>query len=202
MKYSKQDLYDRLAQAVNSLGDDIEYAIGGAEAMAAHGYIRTTNDIDVYVLEKDLNRFSRALRKAGMDIYTVHEPDHFVAELPGNTNRDQHIDILVAAHSEPELSGVEFPAKAELGGYTWRIFDANLLAMAKFVAADYSGDPKHVNDLLAMYRRGIFDPASVRYGLAYVDGVDVKDFDALIESFKTKKGKKRPPGDGKRLPRK
>lgn len=48
--------------------DSIDYAVCGGLAMALHGYARTTQDIDVLMLAKDVDRAKAVARKAGFEI--------------------------------------------------------------------------------------------------------------------------------------
>jgi hypothetical protein len=196
-KFSKRELIARLAEALSTIAG-AKYAVGGAEAMAAHGYVRQTKDIDIFVAEDDLNRIMHALRKVGLKTFPISEPSHFAAALRGDPDIERRIDVLVPA-GEPELSAIEHAVEMKRYGQLWRVFRPNLLAVAKFYAAHHGGDPKHQLDLLAMYRRGIFDGDAVREMIAYLDKDDAKAFDKMIASFK-----RRPTDSGprttKRLP--
>ncbi|MCR4315039.1 MAG: hypothetical protein NUW37_01680 [Planctomycetes bacterium] len=83
---SKEELVSKLAQALDSV-PSVRYALGGAEAMAAHGYSRHTDDLDVFVLEDDLNKLMHALRKTGLETFSVFEPFHYAARILGATVR-------------------------------------------------------------------------------------------------------------------
>lgn len=149
--------------------------------MAAHGYRRSTRDVDVFVLERSLPALLRVLRSVGLEVFAVHEPDHYAAKVPGDPDPERRIDVLVP-YAEPELSAIEFPASFKIRG-TIRVFDAGLLALSKFYAWDDSRDPRHAYDLHAMFRRGMFDPRRARLMLASVDPGRVEDYDGLIRAF-------------------
>ena len=188
-------MLNRLRRAVQ--GKRITYAVGGATALAAHGYRRNTRDVDVLVIEKDLPKILRALRGVGLDVFAVFEPSHFAAKLPGDPDPERRIDVLVP-YSEPELSAIEFPVKKR----KLRMFDSDLLALSKFYALDDSKDPRHGYDLHAMFRRGMFDPRKVRMMLGSVDPERLPAFDELIRLFSapTQGGPKRRRPEG-RIPR-
>ena len=178
MKFTRRELLKRLRTAIKPY-EDISYAIGGSTAMAAHGYSRFTNDIDVFILEEHLNLFMRALRAVDLDLFAISEPSHYAAKLPGDPNPERRIDILVP-FGEPELSAIEYPVLR----WGFKIFAPDLLAMSKFYSFDDSGDPKHAFDLLAMYRHGIFDPKTVKEMIYSIDPERIDSWDRLLQSFK------------------
>ncbi|MBI4577398.1 MAG: nucleotidyl transferase AbiEii/AbiGii toxin family protein [Planctomycetes bacterium] len=193
--FTRSELLRRLESALR-LAPDIQYAIGGATALAVHGYRRFTRDVDVFVLERDLNTLMRALRTVGLDVFAISEPSQYGAKLPGDPDPERRIDVLVP-NSEPELSAVEYAVESR----RFRVFSPNLLAMAKFYALDDSADPRHAYDLLAMYRRGMFDPAAVQGMIASIDPERVEAYEGLIRSFTTVgTGKTRKARPRKRLP--
>lgn len=60
------DEFKSITEALNSAG--IEYAVCGGWAMAVHGLPRATQDIDLLVLTKDLDRIFKLLEEFGFDI--------------------------------------------------------------------------------------------------------------------------------------
>jgi hypothetical protein len=48
--------------------NDIDYALCGGLAVSLHGYIRYTNDIDLIILEKDLDKAKKILQTIGYDL--------------------------------------------------------------------------------------------------------------------------------------
>ena len=187
VSWSRDELLRRLTSAVGG-ASGIAYAIGGATAMALHGYKRETQDVDVFVLDRDLNRFMVALRGAGLEVYAIAEASHFAARLPGDPEPERRINVLVP-FSEPELSAAEFPVEVETGSGKLRYMSPPLLAMVKFYAFDDSGDLRHAADLQAMYRRGVYDADHVRTMILSVDPERVEAFDRLVASF-TSRGRR------------
>ena len=194
----KAELRRRLARALDIAGD-LAYAIGGADAMAAHGYVRATRDIDIFTVEEHVAKLLHALRQAGLEVSVVQEPSHFAARLPRDPVFERRIDVLVT-WGEPELSAVEYAVTLRRFGREWRFFPVDLLAFAKFEAYVDSGDPRHALDLLAMIRRGLFSVPQVRAALASVFPDEVARWDETIASFATK-GRGRTQRRGPRLPR-
>lgn len=69
-----QDFRDLLAE-FNARG--VEYLVVGAHALAAHGYVRATKDLDVWVRPDPLNasRVLAALAAFGAPLHDLTEPD-------------------------------------------------------------------------------------------------------------------------------
>lgn len=196
-KHTRRELIERLKTALATLPDG-QYALGGATAMDLLGYHRSTKDVDVFTLESFAQPLLRALRVAGLNIYAIFEPVHYAASLPGDPDPERRIDVLVPAE-EPELSGIEFAIQLRKYGFLWRVFSHDLMAATKFFAARRSGDVRHHLDFIAMYRRGLFDPAKVRWMVEYLDVEELLPFDALVASAYAQTPRPRKP-IGKRLP--
>ena len=85
----------------------VEYLLIGGYAVNVHGYVRTTNDLDVWINVNPRNAASvdRTLRQFGFDLAAL-TPDLFLA--PNNVVRmglpPVRIEILTS------ISGVEFEA--------------------------------------------------------------------------------------------
>lgn len=162
---------------------DLQYAIGGALAMAAHGYSRST-DVDLFVLEhtpRDRFVALQALRGAGLLVSAVATPFHYIAVDPTHVDPDVRIDVFFPA-SEPDLSGIEGATRKPIyhGGFAFKIYDVNLLALAKF----YQDQDEADYDLRAMYTRGLFDPKVARMMIASMgDDEDLEDWDRLVATF-------------------
>ncbi len=96
------DFRDLLAE-LNANG--VEYLIVGAHALAAHGHIRATKDLDVWVRPDSVNasRVLRALRAFGAPLHDLNEED---LARPGLTFQiglpPVRIDVIT------EIDGVEF----------------------------------------------------------------------------------------------
>ena len=199
--YTRGELIRRVARALS--GSGLTYAIGGATAMGAAGYRRSTRDVDVFVFERDLNALMHRLHTfGGLDTFAVMEPSHYAAKIPGDPDPERRVDVLVP-FSEPELSAIEFPNQ-------WRkkrplhVFQPTLLALTKFYAYDDSKDVRHANDLQAMYKRGLFDVVAARGMIQSVDPGRVRAYDKLIRSFQAQaQAARRParPRPTRRFPR-
>lgn len=157
----------------------IDYAIGGAIAMHAHGHTRETTDVDAFLLDEDRNTILRAIRSEKLKVSTVMEPFHYVAYLPEHNDLDYRIDLLFPA-AEPELSAIEFPDRVSIEGLTANVFPIDLLVMSKF----YSDRTKDELDIVMLYDRGLFDPNSVMRIIESIDSEGAKDFAKLIEKIK------------------
>jgi hypothetical protein len=171
---------------VDPLG--VDYAIGGALAMASHGYSRQTSDVDLFVAEKDRGKVLHALRAAGLHVSDVMRPHHYIAEKPEHSDDpDARIDVMVPA-GEPDITAIEWPDRRAIvsGGAKLNVVEANLLAMMKF----YSDRDDDERDLKQLYERGIFEPDKVRKMIASIDnedGDEVAAWDATIASFHRKR---------------
>lgn len=63
------NLLTEFQNIVKTLEDEkIEYAICGGIAMAIHGFLRTTVDIDIVILRKNINKTKQILYKQGFTI--------------------------------------------------------------------------------------------------------------------------------------
>lgn len=62
-------LLDEFTELVKALeSDGIEYATCGGIAMAIHGFVRATKDIDIVINERDLDRAFAVARSRGYDV--------------------------------------------------------------------------------------------------------------------------------------
>jgi hypothetical protein len=171
-----------IRDVIDPLG--IDYAIGGALAMAAHGYVRNTRDVDLFVKEENRGTVLRALRAAGLSVSDVFRPHHFIALKPEHGDPDIRIDILVPA-GEPDLSAIEWPDRLPIfkGGDPLNVVEPHLLAMMKF----YSDRDDDEYDLKQMYTRGLFEPDAVRRMIESIDEDALVEWDALIAKFRKRR---------------
>lgn len=189
-----KELLERVVTAMQVAG--VEYAIGGAMAMAAHGYSRSTKDVDLFVEEKDRLATLRTLRQAGLVVAPIFDPHHYVAHVPGTEDFERRIDVLVPA-GEPELSAIEWSDVATVEGISdVHVFPVALLVMAK----SYSDRAKDEQDIAAMLDRGLFDPEGVATIIETVDPPHAKRFRAMIRKLTAPRPKRKRPT--KRLPKK
>ena len=149
MSKNAVDLFPLLAPHLKSSGTD--YCIGGAVAMSAHGFVRQTEDLDVFIKHTDTPKLLRALNKAKVNFATIAEPYHY-AIIPSAKNLDHRIDILCTSE-ELEMDAVEFPESATIDGQKVEVFPLTLLVATKA----RSDRPKDHDDVRRMYERGLFD---------------------------------------------
>ena len=63
------DLYEEMFAIINALeGDRIDYAVCGGLAVAIHGLVRATRDIDLLIEREDLDRVLAAARRCGFNL--------------------------------------------------------------------------------------------------------------------------------------
>ena len=63
------NLYEEMFSVVNALEvDRIDYAVCGGLAVAIHGFVRATRDIDLLILREDLDRVLVAARRCGFNL--------------------------------------------------------------------------------------------------------------------------------------
>lgn len=127
----------------------VDYLVVGAHALAAHGHVRATKDLDVWVRPHADNakRVMLALNKFGAPTHDVEEADFAV---PGITFQigvePVRIDVIT------EIDGVEFDAawsnrvQAEYGGVPAFILSKDDLIANKLA----SGRPQDVADVAAL----------------------------------------------------
>lgn len=140
------DDYRDLLRALNDEG--VEYLIVGAHAMAFHGYVRTTGDIDVFVKPDPTNaqKVLRSLREFGspveVSLEELSKPD-LILQIGVSPCR---IDLITS------ISGVSFDeaetelVKARAAGLVVPVINlANLKRNKKA-----SGRPKDLADLAAL----------------------------------------------------
>ena len=143
--------------------------------MHAHGFERSTKDVDIFVTRENAFALLRALRVLGMRVVPIFEPNHYAAYLPRTTDPEERIDVMVP-EGEPELSAIEWSETKELLGLVAEVFPIDLLVFAKV----YAMRPKDELDLAAMMARGLFDPRQVGELIRSVDPDGADEFDRLI----------------------
>ena len=174
MNAKVQELLEVAVEAVRSLG--VDYAIGGAVAMEAHGFARETQDVDLFALDDDRVEVLQTLRKYGLVVFPIMTPYHYGAKFPHETNPEVRIDVMFPA-GEPELSAVEWPEECEIQGVKCNVFSVTLLVMAKFYT---NRDDKDIPDLAGMMHRGLFNPREVYDVMQTVDPSGAQEFAQLI----------------------
>lgn len=128
-----QDTLRRLARVLS--GEGIEYAIIGGMALALHGFVRPTQDIDLLMTAEGLERFEKELSGRGY----LSAKKHF---------RDTQTGVRVEVITSGEYPGdgkpksVVFPdpgeASVDLGGYSVVSLEHLIeLKLASGMTADY-----------------------------------------------------------------
>ena len=140
----------------------LDYAIGGAVAMAAYGYQRNTTDIDLFAHHKQKPQVLQLLRKMGLEVVPVFRGAHYLARVPGVPLTRLSLDILFPAQ-EPDVSAVDLPETVQLEGVRFEAFPLSLLFLAKAQAIFDNGDPdkKHESDLRHLLNEGFADDAEI-----------------------------------------
>ena len=153
----------------------VEYAIGGALAMRAHGYVRETRDVDLFVVPSHAHRLLLALRGLGLEIKVEMSNTHYTASIPGEYSREQCIDVLLPSE-DPNLSAVQWAETMPLMGNKVKVFTIDFLVASKFC----SDRPKDEMDLLEMLQLGFFDPVKAEKTIRTMSSMEAKRFRAFI----------------------
>jgi hypothetical protein len=165
----------------------VEYAIGGAFAMRAHGYSRETQDVDVFVLPSESHRYLLALRKLGLQVVSLMSNIHYAAYLPESTNKEQRIDVILP-YEDLEMSAVQFSKPMKIMEKSAQVFQMDYVIATKFCA----DRPRDERDILDMLYLGFFDPVSAHRLIQTIDKSEAKRFQKFIEKALEIKPKKNP----------
>lgn len=176
---------------------DVPYAIGGALAMHAHGFERSTKDVDIFVAQENAFALLRALRVLGLKVIPISEPNNYAAYLPNTTDPEERIDVIVP-EGEPGLSAIEWSETKELFGSAAQVFPLDLLVFAKGCALR----PKDEFDLASLMARGMFDPRQVSELIRSIDPEGADEFDRAIQRLTRPSPPRRPPLLSRLPPRK
>lgn len=175
-----ETLLETVVEAFDSAG--VVYAIGGAVAMAAHGYRRYTEDVDTFIRYEDLNLALRKMRQVGLDVYPIAEPFHYKAgDLDGF-----HVDLLFPL-DEPDVSAIKTAEVIEIAGVAARVFRLEWLVASKFQA----DDDDHDRDISKLYRLGLFEPATVAFLIADFDKELAEQFQEFVEGLRQPRRRRR-----------
>lgn len=135
---------------------DTEWAVGGAEAMAAHGFARETMDVDIFIGDDARDELLATLEQRHLPVITVLENVHY-AITPNPKNDDVRVDLLFPS-DEPEVSGIWKPTDLVIADER-----VPVLRMEFIVASKLLTDPgsergrKDAGDLAELQRRGLVD---------------------------------------------
>jgi hypothetical protein len=138
---------------------DTEWALGGAHAMAVHGYERATKDVDLFVADDARVRLLERLEAEGYAVREVFPPSHCSVSPPRSRDPDVRVDLLFPA------LGVE--SLALLAARRHRVSGRSLpvFPLEHVIAAKLQVDPefertryeKDLQDLRALRERGLID---------------------------------------------
>lgn len=188
-------VYDTLAAAVRALEHACEpFAVGGAVAMYAGGYARTTSDVDIFVLgdlreqaRKDqqygtVGAILRALQRAGFAVRKVDDSQYH-AQLPRWSGTKIRLDILVA-WSVPETLAIQRPTLRRIGSVDFPAFSLGEITASK-ITVDPESDVwfKSKQDIGAMVRAGLVDLEAVREYMLAEEIPYVEELDAIAEEL-------------------
>jgi hypothetical protein len=144
-----QDFKD-LFVALNAQG--VEFLVVGAHALAAHGYVRATKDLDVWVRPSDENaaRVMRALSAFGAPTHEVTKEDFAI---PGITFQigvqPVRIDIITAVDGLTFVLAWQNRVESDYGGE--RVFVVSREDLIRNKRA--SGRPQDLADIDALEQR-------------------------------------------------
>jgi len=167
-----------LLQAFLRMANEVKrpYAIGGALALAAHGYVRETHDVDAFVRPSDRLLWLRAAHKQGLTVDRVYGGLHYIAFFVKHGDPRERIDILVP-YDEPARTAVRSAkVKTITGSVKARVFTLELLVIEKFL----SDRPEDHRDVDAIFDRGYFEPETITILLRTIDPSAVKRWQQYV----------------------
>ncbi|MBK6750009.1 MAG: hypothetical protein IPG67_08370 [Acidobacteria bacterium] len=148
------DEFIGITEALNTRG--IDYAVCGGWAMAIHGFLRTTIDIDLIILSEDLDAVMETARSLGFDIEGL--PLNFdngetlirrISKIDHATKELITLDLILATEKYEDVWKDRRLVKWNAGEY--RVVSAAGMKVMKEAA----GRPKDLIDL--DYLRGLDD---------------------------------------------
>ena len=134
---------------------DADWAVGGAFAMAAHGYTRETRDIDLFIGDDAREPLLAALRAHGVAVDEVVEDIHYAA-IPDRRDPEARIDLLFPS-SEPDVSAMMTVRPALVLKKKVPVWPLHLMVANKLM----SGRDKDALDLAELRKRGLIDAGRV-----------------------------------------
>ena len=154
-------LLRRCARRLDEL--EADWAIGGATAMAAHGYVRQTKDVDLFIADDCRTELLETLRNEGYFIDAIMPPAHYIAAPPQVADPETRIDLLFPALGVETL-GLMAARRATVAGMKLPV-----LPLAHLVALKLQTDPlferdryeKDLQDLRELRARGLIDSRRV-----------------------------------------
>jgi hypothetical protein len=151
----------RVAKELEAL--DADWAVGGAVAMAAHGYTRETADVDLFIgddVREEL--LARLAADDSLDLIELMEPFHYGVVEKGAAT-DARLDLLFPSLGIESLA-VMAADRAPVFGESMPVWPLHHIVAAKLVT-DPRVDParaaKDAQDLRELRDRGLIDAARV-----------------------------------------
>jgi hypothetical protein len=139
---------------------DTEWAVGGAEAMAAHGYQRETLDVDLFIGDDARDDLIGALERKNLPVITVLEGVHY-AVTPDPKHDEVRIDLLFPS-DEPEVTAIWKPVDAVIADEKVPVIRLEYIAASKLLTDPASErGRKDAGDLAELHRRGMIDGPKV-----------------------------------------
>ncbi len=134
---------------------DADWAVGGAFAMAAHGYTRETRDIDLFIGDDVREQLLAALRARGIAVDEVLEHIHYAA-MPDRKDPEARVDLLFPS-SEPDVSAMMSARPAQVLRRKVPVWPLHLIVANKLL----SDRDKDAHDLAELRKRGLIDASRV-----------------------------------------
>jgi len=134
---------------------DADWAVGGAFAMAAHGYTRATRDIDLFIGDDAREPLLAALRAHGVAVDEVVEDIHYAA-IPDRRDPESRIDLLFPS-SEPDVSAMMSARPALVLRKKVPVWPLHLIVANKLLSERH----KDALDLEELRKRGLVDAGRV-----------------------------------------
>lgn len=146
-------LLDTTEGVLTRVGAD--WAVGGALAMAAHGFTRETQDIDVFIDPEHRAQVLAGLQKQRISVIVLAEDYHYAIQ-PKRAGPEERVDLLFP-YSEPDVSAIAVPDYGTVDGKRRPVWPLSLIVVNKLM-----GDrEKDGSDLVSLRARGLIDGADV-----------------------------------------
>lgn len=146
-------LFARCARTLAAL--DADWAVGGAFAMAAHGYTRATRDIDLFIGDDVREPLLASLRARGVAVDEILEHIHYAA-IPDRRDPEARVDLLFPS-SEPDVSAMMSARPAQVLRRRVPVWPLHLIVANKLL----SERDKDAHDLAELRKRGLIDAGRV-----------------------------------------
>lgn len=163
----------------------VKMGIGGGIAVAAHGYRRSTDDVDAFFHYTDRRKVLAAARAIAPE-YTMESlhDSHWIL-VPPDAEPNARIDLLFAT-GDPEESAIEMSRAGTFHKNSAPIFPIDMLIVTKFLAE--RDEAKDWLDIYALYQRGAFTVPQIQKRLRQMgmsqDATAFGDFMERLQAMK------------------